>query len=233
MVEMQMEAKIKDYNKFDYRKSLKKPTNAFVNKIKFIDLYLNRPVASLLVRAVFKTRITPNGLTYMSFFLGVLGAFFFSRGEYVYFILGGVFAQLSSIVDGADGMLARAKDMCSRYGAHLDLLFDRITDFLLLVGIAVGARVYFNDPNILFLGVLGAGLYLLQVNLYYLTQAYLQVKEKGETGEVRALGLLLMMILAIAGRPDILVYLGLAETVIVNVVRLFYFIHLGKKRTLE
>jgi len=220
-----------NHNKFDYQKSLKKPTATFlISKIKFIDIYLNRPLASLIVRAVYKTRITPNHLTYGSFFLGLLAAFFFSRGEYVYFILGGVSAQLSSIVDGTDGMLARSKDMCSRYGAHLDLFLDRIIDFSMAVGIALGTNTYFNNPDLLFLGILAGGLYLLQVNLFYLTKDYLQVKETGETGEVRALVLLSMMILAIAGRLDIFIYLVLAETVIVNVVRLFYFVHLGEKK---
>ncbi len=221
---------IKDNNdKFEYHKALKKPTNPFINKIKFIDIYLNRPAASLVVRAVFSTRVTPNGLTYFSFFLGLLSAFFFSRGEYLYLILGGVCAQLSSIIDGADGMLARSKNICSDYGANLDLFLDRIIDFSLLVGISLGANIYFKNPNLLFLGVLTAGLYLLQINLFYLTKSYLQVKDRGDTGEARAILMLLMLIFAIAARLDIFIYLLLAETAIVNTFRLFYFISLGEK----
>jgi phosphatidylglycerophosphate synthase len=215
---------------FDYRKSLKKSTDPFINKIKFIDIYLNRPVASLIVRAVYKTSVTPNQLTYISFFLGILGAFFFSRGEYLYFILGGVSAQLCSIVDGADGMLARAKNMCSDYGSHLDLFLDRIIDFSLFVGISLGAGHHFNDPHLLFLGVLSSGLYLLQTNLFYITKNYLQVKDKGETGEFRAVMVWAMLIFAIANRLDIFIYLGAAETVIVNIARVIYFISLGKKK---
>lgn len=224
-------AKGKNNNhEFDYQKSVGKSTDPFFNKIKFIDRYLNRPVAALIVRMVFNTRITPNGLTYISFFLGLAGAFFFSRGEYLYFILGGVLAQLSSIVDGADGMLARAKDMCSAYGSHLDLLLDRITDFSLFIGISIGAGIYFKAPHLLFLGMLSTGLYLLQTNLFYLTKSYLQERQTGEAGEARAIVMWAMLILAIANRMDIFIYLGLAETVIVNVIRLIYFIHLGKRR---
>jgi len=215
---------------FDYQKSLKKPTDPFINKIKFIDIYLNRPVASLIVRAVYKTSITPNDLTYISFFLGILGAFFFTRGEYLYFILGGISAQLCSIVDGADGMLARAKNMCSDYGSHLDLFLDRIIDFCLFASISLGASDYFKDNNLLFLGVLASGLYLLQTNLFYITKSYLQVKDKGETGETRAIVMWAILIFALANRLDIFIYLGLAETVIVNIVRMFYFVSLGKKK---
>jgi phosphatidylglycerophosphate synthase len=217
-------------NSYDYRKSLKKPTDPFLNKIKFIDLYLNRPVASLVVRAVYKTSITPNDLTYISFFLGLLGAFFFTRGEYLYFILGGISAQLCSIVDGADGMLARAKNMCSDYGSHLDLFLDRIIDFCLFASISLGAGDYFKDNHLLFLGVLGSGLYLLQTNLFYITKDYLQVKDKGETGETRAVLIWAILIFAVANRLDIFIYLGVAETLIVNIVRVFYFVSLGKKK---
>ncbi|MDQ1349814.1 MAG: 1L-myo-inositol 1-phosphate cytidylyltransferase / CDP-L-myo-inositol myo-inositolphosphotransferase [Acidobacteriota bacterium] len=216
-------------DKFEYEKSLKKPTNLFINKINFIDIYLNRPLASLLVHAVFNTRVTPNGLTYFSFFLGLLGVFFFSRGEFLYLILGGVCAQLSSIIDGADGMLARAKNMCSDYGANLDLFLDRITDFSLLVGISLGANIYFKNPRLLILGLLTAGLYMLQINLFYLTKSYLQKKDRGETGEARAIVLFFMLIFAIAARPDIFIYLALAVTVTINACRVFYFISLRKK----
>ena len=217
-------------NKFDYRKALKFSPTPNMNKIKYVDVYLNRPVAALIVRAVYNTPITPNGLTYTSFFLGLLGAFLFTRGEYLYFILGGVFIQLASVVDGADGMLARAKNMCSDYGSYLDLFFDRIIDFSLFVCIALGTSIYFNRQTFLFLGLLAAGLYLLQVNLFYLTKSYLQVSAKGDTGEFRAVLMWAVLIFAVVNRLDIFVYLGLAETAIAIPVRLIYFIRLGRKK---
>jgi len=219
-----------DKSIYDYKKSLKKsPTSLIVSKIKFIDLYINRPLASLLVRLVYKTPITPNGLTYISFLIGIFGAFFFSRGQYRFFILGGICAQLASIIDGADGMLARAKNMCSEYGSHLDLFLDRITDFMLITGISVGAYRYSGDSNLLLLGFLSAGLYILQINLFYLTKKYLQEKRMGDTGEARALMILLMLFFGLINRLDLAIYILLVETVIVNLGRLFYFVHLGKK----
>lgn len=218
-------------DQFEYRKSMKKnPDNNFLNKIIKVERYINRPLASMIVRVVFNTRVTPNGLTYFSFLLGITGAFFFSRGEYLYFVLGGVFAQFASIVDCADGMLARAKDMCSNFGSHLDLLLDRISDFFIMVGISAGCYFFFKDINLLLLGLIAAGLYQLQIHIFYLTNSYMQVKEKGQTGEARALLYILLLIFSIASRLDIFLYGLLAQTVIVNVVRLIYFITLGKKK---
>ncbi|MCP5106336.1 MAG: CDP-alcohol phosphatidyltransferase family protein [bacterium] len=218
-------------DKFDYRKALKFTPTPGMNKLKYIDVYLNRPVAALIVRAIYNTRITPNGVSVFSLFLGLLGAFFFSRGEYQYFVLGGVFAQLSSVVDGADGMLARAKNMCSDFGSHLDLFFDRIIDFSLFVGMSLGAGSYYNDKSLLLLGLLAAGLYMLQINLFYLTKSYLEENRTGETGEFRALVMWAMLILAVVNRLDILTYLGLAATVIINGSHLIQFIRLAPRKS--
>lgn len=216
---------------FNYSESLKKSDHSFLNKAIKVERYLNRPLASLIVRLVYKTPITPNGLTFFSFFLGILGAYFLSRGKYIYFILGGIGIQLSSIMDCADGMLARSKNMCSEYGAHLDIFLDRIMDFSMIIGVSVGVYRALDNKTLLLLGFLAAGLYLLQVNLFYLTNSYLQRKEKGQTGEARAMMLLAVMILAVANRLDIGIYLLLAEAVIVNIVRTVYFISLGRKRS--
>jgi phosphatidylglycerophosphate synthase len=226
---MKKEGLKNDVAEFDYRKSLKITATPGMNILKRVDIYLNRPVAALIVRVVFHTRVTPNGLTYVSFLLAMLAVFFFSRGEYLYFVLGGVFAQLSSIVDGADGMLARARETPSEYGAHLDLFFDRIIDFSLFLGVTTGAYIYYENIVLLMVGTLGAGLYMLQINLYYLTKRYLRITKKGETGELRAVLMWGILIFALVNRLDICIYLGFLETVIVNTVRFFYFIGLKKK----
>jgi len=54
--------------------------------MKYIDLYLNRPVASLVVRAVYHTRVTPMADIYF-IFPGYFGRGLYCPGEYLYFIL--------------------------------------------------------------------------------------------------------------------------------------------------
>jgi len=215
---------------FDYQKTLKNRNTHFVDKFIKVEKYINRPLASLIVRAVLNTKITPNGLTYTNFILGILAALLFSRGEYVYFILGGVSIQLSAIVDCADGMLARAKDMCSEYGALLDLFLDRITDFFLVVGIAIGVYSATMDVNLLIIGLLAAGLLALQANLFYITKRLLNNNQTGETGEARALMLLLIMIFGVTDTLEFAVYLLLAGTTINSISSLVYFIRLGNKK---
>lgn len=214
---------------FDYQKTLKDRNIHFVDKFIKVEKYINRPLASLIVRAVLNTKITPNGLTFTNFLLGILAAFLFSRGEYVYFILGGISIQLSAIVDCADGMLARAKDMCSDYGALLDLFLDRITDFCLVVGITLGMYSVTSSVNLLILGLLTAGLVALQANLFYITKRLIKNDQTGETGEVRALMLLLTMIFGLTDTLEFGIYLMLTAAIINTVSSLINFIRLGKK----
>ncbi len=218
-------------NKFSYSKALKDNTSSTgKNPFKYIDIYLNRPIASLIVRAVFNTSITPNMITLFSGIIGLIGAFFFTRGEYSYFVFGGIFAQLSSIIDGADGMLARAKNLTSSWGSYLDLIFDRIVDYALFISISIGGAKYYNNSDLLFLGSLGAGLVLLQINILYLTRSYQQKKETGETGEMRALQMWGILILACLNRVDLIIYLGLMTTAILNITHFTHFIRLNIKK---
>ena len=53
--------KVKDVD-FNYQKSLKNRNISRIDKFITIEKYINRPMASLVVRAVINTRITPNGL---------------------------------------------------------------------------------------------------------------------------------------------------------------------------
>lgn len=214
---------------FEYKKSLKSNGGSFIEKYIRVERYINRPLASLLVRAIFKTPITPNGLTYISFFVGLAAAAAFAMGTTKYVIWGGILIQLASIIDCADGMLARAKNMCSDFGRHLDLFLDRVTDFFIFAGIATGFFVAHDDVVLFLLGLLGAGLYFLQVNLYYIYKNFQDIRTTGETGELRALMLLIIFILSLFDRMDVGIYLLVAETSFNTLARIIHFIRLGGK----
>ena len=214
---------------FDHGRSLKPPASRAMRWLGVVDRGVNRPLASLIARAAFHTRVTPNGLSYASGALGLIAAWLFSRGEYAPVLAGACLAQASSIVDGADGMLARSRNACTPYGAHLDLLLDRIVDFFVLAGIAAGLGVRFGSPALAVLGMFVAGLYLLQIHFFYLTKSVLGTKATGDTGEARAVLYWALLGFSVADRLDLFVYVMLAETAVVNVVRFVYFARLGSR----
>ena len=187
---------------FDYQRSLKTVKSyPFLHRYFPIDRLIVRPSAALVVRAVFRTSLTPNHLTVMSFFMALAAGLVYTAGRPAFFIIGGCLSMLSTIFDNADGMLARAKNMTSRYGAFLDLFLDRIADFIVLTGITFGLYRATADPRILMLGLMTIGLYFLQVSLYYLNNIYTGAAKNGEGAEAKNLAVFAILVFSLIGWP--------------------------------
>jgi len=102
----------------------------------FIAKHINRKVSTkisvFLVRS--KLNISPNGITFLSFLIATLGACLF-LGNFPLF--GGIMAQISSILDGCDGEIARLTNKMSKEGEILDSVLDRFADGLLIMSITI------------------------------------------------------------------------------------------------
>ncbi len=97
----------------------------------FVSRYLNRRFSRPIARALAHTPVTPNQVSFIAFLMAVGAAALF---YYDLNIWAGVLVQASSIVDGVDGDLARAKNMASRFGGFFDALLDRYADAVILAG---------------------------------------------------------------------------------------------------
>jgi phosphatidylglycerophosphate synthase len=206
--------------KFDFRKSLKEDSRYPILNYFRVERYFTRPLAALVVRALINTRVTPNQVTLFSFFLGICSGVFFCGGDSRYFIVGGILAQLSSIFDCADGMLARARDRCSAYGAYLDLFLDRIVDFVMLVGASTGYFIYSGDLTMYIACLLGIGLFFLQLSLYYLTRIYKKNMSTGAAAEARGLMIFLVLAFSLANRLDLLGYIFMFAAVSSTIIKI-------------
>lgn len=102
----------------------------------FIAKHINRKVSTrisiFLVNS--KLNITPNEMTFLSFLTAALSACFF-LGKIPF--LGGIMAQISSILDGCDGEIARLTNRTSKEGEILDAVLDRFADGLLIMSITI------------------------------------------------------------------------------------------------
>lgn len=124
----------------DNKKALKKAEDYLWQKLKKISdgpvaYYLNRPISLLLSRWLVKKRVSPNQISLFSFLLSVVGSILFLLGEYHYLLLGGILAQLSSILDGCDGEVARINLQETEFGGWFDAVLDRYADALLIFGL--------------------------------------------------------------------------------------------------
>ena len=216
-------------SKFDFQKSLKEVTPYPILNYLRIERYFTRPLASFIARAVYNTSITPNQLTYVSFFLGICSGVSFFLGEYAFFVLGGILAQLSSVFDCADGMLARSKNLCSEYGATLDIFLDRIADFIAYGGLVMGYFRYSKNLVLFHIGLFSLALYFLQTTLYYLMIMY-KSKKTGLAAEARGFAVFVMLVFSLLNRLDLFIFIMAFQTVANVGFKLINFIRWGKKQ---
>ncbi len=104
----------------------------------FVSRYLNRPVSRWISEILVRTPINPNGISLLSFAVGIIGAIMFCPGEYIWTILAGLVIQLSSIVDGCDGEVARLRFQSSKFGGWFDTILDRYADTAIVAGVYFG-----------------------------------------------------------------------------------------------
>jgi len=104
---------------------------------------INRRISSKISGWIVEKEIniSPNEMTVLSFIVSLFAPIFYVID---YAILGGIIAQMSSILDGVDGEIARARGIATKRGAFLDTILDRFSD----IAIIMGASVYvFNHTS--------------------------------------------------------------------------------------
>ena len=148
----------------DDENAFKKAENILLANLKKVSdgpvsRYLNRPISIRISKYLLKKSITPNQISLFSFIFSTVGALFFFFGGYVNLLIGGILAQIASIIDGCDGEIARLKFQTSEFGGWYDAVLDRYADAFLLFGLTY--YVYFLGENLLylfigFLAIIGA-----------------------------------------------------------------------------
>lgn len=200
---------------FDFKASLKPSRPKGLPRFLQLDRLINRPLASLIVRAVLGTSIRPNHLTVAAFVISAAGAAAFLGGTHRSFILAAVLLYAGTVLDGADGMLARTKNLCTRFGAYLDLFLDRITDFLVLGGMVTGYYFQAGRRGFYILSLFGLAAYMLQIVLYYIEREYRGLRAGGgASGDVRGLVYLGIFFFALIDRLDLVISILLCVPVL-------------------
>jgi phosphatidylglycerophosphate synthase len=106
----------------------------------FFSVFFLRKFSKLLTWLAVRVNATPNQVTLISFAIGLYSAYSFSQGSFWWIFLGAVLLQLSIIVDCVDGELARYTRKFSKLGAWLDAVTDRVKEYMVFLGLAIGAE---------------------------------------------------------------------------------------------
>jgi len=99
-----------------------------------VNLWVHRPLAYGIVAAIYRSSITPNQITLIAMLVGCAAGICWFIGTPKLVVTGGALLWASSILDGADGILARAKRMQSEVGRALDGTADAVVGVVSMAG---------------------------------------------------------------------------------------------------
>jgi phosphatidylglycerophosphate synthase len=126
----------------EYKKSLK------LKEVEEIfDLFFYRPLAFLFVKSVYRTRITPNQVTWLALLIGFIGALFFMAGTRQTFIAGALLLIIYIILDCSDGQLARLQNSGTLTGRIIDGFADYVVTISAYIGIGIGYANNTHEPT--------------------------------------------------------------------------------------
>ncbi len=101
-------------------------------RIEFSSEYFFRPIAHLVVQLLLPLKVQPTWLVVFHTCLGVFCGFLIARGE---LLLPAILIQIKTVLDNADGQLARASGMISEIGRYLDTEGDTVVNAALFAGL--------------------------------------------------------------------------------------------------
>jgi len=188
----------------------------------YISKYLNRRLSEPMAQLFAQTRITPNQMSWAAFGIAILSFASFVLGHN---IIAGLLAQLSSIVDGIDGGLARLKGMTSEFGGFLDSLLDRYADILIVLGLTLWSVSHETYPGIWLAGFLAiAGTISISYSRARLSENHRHLFDKGfKSLASRDIRLFLIMLGAVIGQAY---FCLIAIAVLTNMVVLYRLIYM-------
>lgn len=112
--------------------SFAKETDGFMAK------HFDRKISGAVSHFLLKTPVTPNQITIFVTCLGVTAGVCMAQPGYTPKVTGALLFLLTSILDGCDGEVARAKQLTSKLGGWLDLWGDNVVHVAVFYGLALG-----------------------------------------------------------------------------------------------
>ncbi|MGQ9722712.1 MAG: CDP-alcohol phosphatidyltransferase family protein [Candidatus Jordarchaeum sp.] len=112
-----------------------------------INRKFSQPLAALLAK---HPKITPNMVTVVGTLVALASGLLFTL-EFAW--LGGILAQLSSIIDGVDGDLAKLTGRITPFGGFLDSILDRYADVAIFGGMTLFVFKQVGEQYAILLGL--------------------------------------------------------------------------------
>jgi len=122
-----------------------------------ISTYFNRRISKWITSKLVYYPITPNQISVVTFLISVIASLIIAKQGYFFLVLGALLAQLSSILDGCDGEIARLKLLGSKYGGWFDQVLDRYSDLFIIAGLTFHTYFLHNTLVVFIIGFIAVG----------------------------------------------------------------------------
>ncbi len=127
----------------------------------FLSRHFHRKISVLITFFLLKTKISANTVTKINFIISLIGCGFFLNPSYAFWFVGAIIYQLTHILDGVDGEIARFRKTVSKKGALLDDLRHNVTNAFLFLSLGRGLSLIYNQEILFVIGSIGAIIVLL------------------------------------------------------------------------
>lgn len=150
-----------DYAERTLLRRLRKPTDGVVSR------HINRPISTRISRWLVRTPLTPNHVTLITFLTGLIGAWLVAGASYLHELAGALLFQLSSILDGCDGEVAKLTFRESRYGSWLDTITDNLTYVAFFFGVVWAHAHHTGSTGLWTFGVVSLSAVFVSILMMY------------------------------------------------------------------
>ncbi|HSX27940.1 MAG TPA: CDP-alcohol phosphatidyltransferase family protein [Candidatus Saccharimonadales bacterium] len=113
----------------------------------FLNIYIYRRISMRIAVVAAKLGISPNQISTGSLVFNIASALMFVPGDSAMSLWALAPFHIGKVLDCADGQLAHLANKQSALGAFLDPFFDRVSDILILLALAIGYH-FSNDADI-------------------------------------------------------------------------------------
>ncbi len=136
-----------------------------------VSRHINRKFSKMLTKLVMNTNIVPNHMTALGLVIGILSAVvlaFASPEHWYYLPIAGILYQISSMIDGCDGEIARLKFKHSAIGEWFDTISDDVINLGYQLAMGIALYRFTNQIQWLYISIFCfvAG-WIVSLNLYY------------------------------------------------------------------
>lgn len=101
-----------------------------------LSMALFRPLALAVVRACVAAGVRPEALVVSHFAVGLVAALLIASGSWTAWVAAAVLLQVKTVLDNADGALARTTGAVTELGRYLDTVLDFLVNVALFVALA-------------------------------------------------------------------------------------------------